>query len=281
VSKTLREVNVGPELDEHEVWEDFALPALRDLSENVQSICEYGFTEMLNNVIDHSGSPAALLSIDRQPSKVTLLVHDRGIGIFRKVQQALGLENEHAAVLELTKGRFTTDPERHTGEGIFFTCRMFDYFSVVSGTVSLHFRTGEQDWWMEDTEPKEGSTVWMEIAPDSKRTTKGVFDRFAGEEAGFELNSTVLSIRLLQQSGGGLVSRSQARRLLARMQQFRTVVLDFEGVSGIGPAFADEIFRVFARNHPATVLVPVNASVDVARMIARAIGRANGATPTA
>jgi len=279
--ETLREVEVGPGLDEHEVWADFALPALRDLPENVLSICEYGFTEMLNNVIDHSGSPTALLSIDREPSKATLMVGDKGVGIFRKVQQALGLENEHEAVLELTKGRFTTDPERHTGEGIFFTCRMFDYFSVMSGTVTLHFKAGEQDWWMEDREAKQGSTVWMEIAPDSNRTTKEVFDRFASQEAGFELNSTVLSIRLLQQSGGGLVSRSQAKRLLARTEQFKTVVLDFDGVSSIGPAFADEIFRVFARNHPGIQLAPVNASADVARMIARAIGRANGATPTA
>jgi len=196
--KTHREVRVDPGLDEHEVWADFALPALRDLPGN---------------------------------------------------------------------------------EGIFFTCRMFDYFWVRSGTVSLHFKAGEQDWWMEDMEPGQGSTVWMEIAPDSKRTTKEVFDRFAGEEAGFELNSTVLSIRLLQQTGGGLVSRSQAKRLLARTETFKTVVLDFGGVSSIGPAFADEIFRVFARNHPAILLVPVDASADVARMIARAIGRANGETP--
>jgi len=49
----------------------------------------------------------------------------------------------------------------------------------------------------------------------------------------------------------------------------------------IGPAFSDEIFRVFAKSHPAILLVPVNASADVARMIARAIGRASGATPAA
>jgi hypothetical protein len=49
------------------------------------------------------------------------------------------------------------------------------------------------------------------------------------------------------------------------------VELDFAGVSDIGQAFADELFRVFAGAHPAIRITPVNAEPAVARMIQRAV----------
>ena len=48
-------------------------------------------------------------------------------------------------------------------------------------------------------------------------------------------------------------------------------MLDFEGVAEVGPAFADELLRVFAAAHPAVRLVPINMSQAVARMVRRAI----------
>ena len=48
------------------------------------------------------------------------------------------------------------------------------------------------------------------------------------------------------------------------------MLLDFEGVPTIGRAFADEVFRVFRRDHPDVSIVPVNDNPEVKRMIARA-----------
>lgn len=39
------------------------------------------------------------------------------------------------------------------------------------------------------------------------------------------------------------IALSQAKRVLARIERFRTVAFDFLRVSYIGPALADEIFR--------------------------------------
>jgi hypothetical protein len=50
--------------------------------------------------------------------------------------------------------------------------------------------------------------------------------------------------------GGVLLSRSSARKVLARVNHFDKVLLDFSEVTSIGPAFADEIFRIFAQEHP-------------------------------
>ena len=67
------------------------------------------------------------------------------------------------------------------------------------------------------------------------------------------------------------VSRSQARRVLADLDKFKTVILDFDRVPTIGQAFADEIFRVFKAKHPDMTITPVGANEAVAFMIARAL----------
>lgn len=51
-------------------------------------------------------------------------------------------------------------------------------------------------------------------------------------------------------------------------ERFLEVILDFDGVTEIGQAFADEIFRVFHNDYPNVHLIPVNCSDNVNRMIA-------------
>jgi len=41
----------------------------------------------------------------------------------------------------LAKGKLTTDPKRHSGEGIFFSSRMFDEFDILSGGVFSHINS--------------------------------------------------------------------------------------------------------------------------------------------
>jgi hypothetical protein len=68
-----------------------------------------------------------------------------------------------------------------------------------------------------------------------------------------------------------LVSRSQAKRLIARFEKFRTVILDFADIQEIGQAFADELFRVYAGSHPEVDLLPDNMTEQVERMWLRAV----------
>ncbi len=63
------------------------------------------------------------------------------------------------------------------------------------------------------------------------------------------------------------VSRSQAKRILLRVDQFSQVILDFAGVDMIGQAFADQIFRVFAAEHPDVQLIPFHANADIMGLI--------------
>jgi hypothetical protein len=97
-------------------------------------------------------------------------------------------------------------------------------------------------------------------------------DDFAGSAESFEFDKTIVPVRLARLGNENLISRSQAKRLIARFDQFRQVVLDFRDVPEIGQAFADELFRVFANSHPRVALVPVHMEVPVERMMKRVKG---------
>src|SRR5215204_3304689 len=60
-------------LSEHAVWQGQLRPHIRDLSENIINICEYGFTEMLNNTIDHSASYYAYVRYKQSYSHIDII----------------------------------------------------------------------------------------------------------------------------------------------------------------------------------------------------------------
>ena len=91
----------------------------------------------------------------------------------------------------------------------------------------------------------------------------------SGDDYGF--TKTVVPVRLTQYGDDKLVSRSQAKRLLARVDKFKTVIFDFTEVESIGQAFADEVFRVFANQHPEMELFSIHANSAVSQMINRVL----------
>lgn len=278
MSENVRVISVTPDLDEDRLWTEFAEPSVRGIRPNVLSICRYGFTEMVNNIIDHSRASEATLKVVLDDAIVEMTVSDNGVGVFRRIMEGHDLESEHSAALELTKGKVTTDPDRHSGEGIFFTARMFDNFFLLSGSIRMQFKAGKPNWWIEDKKDVwEGTLVSMSINLDSERAASQVFERFASEAGNFDFDKTVLAVNLFGEESGPLVSRSQAKRILVRTEGFRIVVLDFQRVDEIGPAFADEVFRVFQRTHPEIRVIPMNANDQVNKMILRALTR-NGET---
>lgn len=258
-----------PGLAEDVVWRLDVAPSLGHLPTNVLDIWHYGFTEMFNNAIDHSGGKRISVHLTKTATSAEIFIVDDGVGIFRKIQDALGLLDERHAVLELSKGKLTTDPARHTGEGIFFTSRMFDRFGILSGVTGFSHDFGDDADWIQEMTPAKGTAVVMSLNNHTSRTLRRVFSQFtSGEELGF--TKTIVPVRLAQYGDDLLVSRSQAKRLLARVDRFRTVILDFEGVKSIGQAFADEIFRVFSLAHPDIDLHGIHANTDVQDMILRA-----------
>lgn len=256
-------------LSEERVWQQVLAPVVADLPENVRDVWHYGLTEMINNAVDHSGSQQVHVGMRRNGLFTQAWVADDGEGIFLRIQRALDLFDPREAILELAKGKFTTDPANHSGEGIFFSSKVFDVFDIRSGRLHFAHDAGTVDVLFERSATAPGTTVFMQLANDSTRTTREVFDKFAAPEE-YTFAKTLVPVRLAQHEGEKLVSRSQAKRLTMRFERFQTVVLDFDSVAEIGQAFADEVFRVFQLAHPQTTLVPVNMAPGVKAMVSRA-----------
>ena len=259
---------ISPSLEEHILWDNDISSVLQPLPEKVMDIWQYGFTEMLNNAKDHSGGTAVLVKVSKTAISTEMMIADNGVGIFKKIQEAFHLPDQRYAILELAKGKLTTDPKRHTGEGVFFSSRMFDRFSIGADQTYYGHRFGEESDWVMDW-GTDGTAVFMELSNHTAQTPKKIFDEYASPDDDYGFNKTVVPVKLAQYGNDKLISRSQAKRVVSRLELFKRILFDFTGVPTIGQAFADEIFRVFANEHPDLAILPVHANSEVLRMIAR------------
>jgi len=267
-------VQIESGLAEDRVWSQYVKPMILKYPNNIQKICAYGFTEIFNNAIDHSGGTTIYTDIEISNNNIIITIIDNGVGIFQKIQRALNLQSVREAILHLSKGKFTTDPSKHTGEGIFFTSRIFDSFSILSDDMFYTFK--DRDWFLSSEKREsfgQGTLIKMLVALDSNKTPKEIMDQFSNQEIGF--GKTIVAVALSADPNDPHVSRSQAKRLLMGLEKFKQVVLDFKGVESIGQAFVDEVFRVFKREHPQIDIQYVNANDEVDNMIKRGLATEN------
>lgn len=265
--------NLTPEEDDV-FFTQTILPQIRDLPQNLIHIWYYCFTEMMNNVIDHSQAKEATVVFARDAVNTTVLLQDNGIGIFHKIQDYYHLPTIEDAILELFKGKLTTDAENHSGEGIFFTSRIMDRFAAISdGKIFSHTEYDEliadmTEEGFDDTVHSQGTTILMKISNVSKKTTKEIMDQYSDEDGGFI--RTRIPLKNIYPDYP--VSRSQAKRLTNRFDSFSEIELDFEGIEDIGQGFAHELFVVYAGNHPEITLIPFHVGINVQRMINHVAG---------
>jgi len=252
-------------LDESGVYEDLATSLnLSRLPTNVEAIVHYAFTEMLNNAIDHSMTDRCTIEVTVDAAKVSFSVKDGGIGVFRSIAEKFELEDESAAMIELVKGKTTTMPEAHSGEGIFFVSRSADRFILRSHRLQIEWDQGRDDVFVSDPRHVKGTLVQFEIRKDSRRRLDDVFEEFAPEKYDFQFQKTRVLVRLLRKH---YVSRSEAKRLLHNLDKFSEIELDMRDVTNVGQGFADEIFRVFASAHPEIQIRAINATKGVDAML--------------
>ncbi|MBV9859887.1 MAG: DUF4325 domain-containing protein [Alphaproteobacteria bacterium] len=261
---------VTPATEEHVIWREHVAPLIRDgLPQNVLEICEHGVNEMVNNAIHHSESQIAVILVKCNAHRVLIEICDTGVGIFEKIRRECHLDDGRLALLELSKGKLTTDPKGHSGEGIFFTSRMFNSFSIYSGSLFFTREMLDDDDWLVETENRQelrnGTMITLEISKTATHTAHEIFRKYEDEDRTFA--RTHVPVRLARYGDEQLVSRSQARRVLARFERFSEVILDFKDVPRIGQAFADEIFRVYRRENPNVTIFPFRMAEDVQAMI--------------
>lgn len=259
-------------LDEHEVLEDAyeSLVGLKELKENIRSIFDYAFSEMVNNAIEHSKSKYIEVELALAKPYLHFIVRDFGIGVFRNVKNNMGLDSELEAMQELLKGKATTQPKAHSGEGIFFTSKVADKFHLNSFGYELFINNEIDDVFFEKVdESLKGTKVEFRIQVNSSRHLSELFNEHVSDKSKFAFDKTEILIKLYTM-GTIYVSRSQARRVVNRLEKFKKVILDFDKVPTVGQAFADEIFRVFQNKHPDIQIEVINTNEAVNFMIERA-----------
>jgi hypothetical protein len=255
-------------LEEDRVWDDVVreVPTIEEAPPNVLSIMRYALTEILNNAIDHSGGTEAGVKVWAR-DRLSFEINDDGVGAFRHVRERLDLPDDLAALQQLSKGRETTAPERHSGEGIFFTSKAVDRFELDANRLRWIVDNERGDQAIGEAPEHAGTRVRCDVDRATRRTLEDVFAPFV-DEASFEFDRTVVALVLFE-TEGRFVSRSEAKRLGTRLERFREAVLDFAGIDEVGQGFVDQLFRVWARDHPHTRLVPINMSPVVERVVRR------------
>lgn len=251
---------------EEDVWRTI-LPFVEKQPREVAQILDYSFLEICNNVLEHSEAKQFTVKVEKSFVKLRITIADDGIGIFTKIKNDLHLWDEAQAIIELSKGKFTSNPQSHSGEGIFFSSKLCDLFAIFSGNLSY----SPQETIPADLvppQPVQGTTVVFTIYFNTQKKAQEIFAEFAGSDVDEPQFKTIIQLRFMEQEGIALTSRSQARRLLNRLEKFTCAVFDFSGVHFIGQAFADEIFRVYPTKNPRTELQYINANADIENMIA-------------
>ena len=270
------EYSVEDGLDEDDIYYDDISPLLQEVSEESKRIWRYAFMEMMNNALEHSGCENISCRVVKDALYTEITITDDGIGIFKNVQnyltEQLGRKATYQdALMELYKGKLTTAAQNHSGEGIFFSSKALDEFAIWSDDAVYVQGVLEQTKFVQDhliayyTRLKHiGTAVMMKLENRTQRVLKEVFNMYSTIDEGFV--KTRIPIKEACREGEP-ISRSQARKLLYRLENFKLVELDFWEVDFMGQGFADEVFRVFKTRYPDIEIHPINACPDILRMI--------------
>ena len=261
-------------LEEHLVWR--TVSADLHLADRVSPACwgivQFGFSEMVNNAIDHSGAVQVTSRFWVDAATLAFEVDDGGRGALARIRDGLALSDSFSAIQELSKGKTTTDPARHTGEGIFFTSKVMDAFVLAANGLRWTVDNLRDDQAVGLSSRITGTLVRCEVDAQTARTTSEVFAAYSIDHD-FARTRTV--VRLFD-IGVRFVSRSEARRLLTGLERFRDVIIDFRGVQEVGQGFVDEVLRVWPGQHPDVTVRPTNMVGPVEAMVRRGLPGAQG-----
>ena len=258
-------------LKEHEVLDDInrKVHFMKTLSENVRSLFDYAFSEMLNNAIEHSLSKYVEIEVSKDDKNLWFVVNDFGVGVFKNVMKKRSLKNELEAMQDLLKGKTTTQPRTHSGEGIFFTSKTADIYQLDSFEYSLRLDNKIKDVFLGELRPvKVGTRVYWLIDYNSDRHLQKIFQKFETDHSNPDFDKTEIQIKLYIIETI-YISRSQARRILVGLEKFKSIIFDFYQVPNVGQAFVDELFRVFPEKYPNIKVTAVNMNETVRYMVER------------
>lgn len=275
---TTFEVTISKDSEEHLIYDEFSKSIGKGFTKNALLKLEYVVTEMINNVIEHSEANKLTIHIRENFLTLECMLMDNGIGIFKKIMNSHNLKTPEDAILKLSKGKLTSDPLNHSGEGIFFSSRMTDSFLIHSKnsifTSQNNFDLIQSDdicCISKDFKKIIGTTVVFILDKNNSTSMVEIFNKYENEFNGFE--NTEMLINLAEKYSKTLMSRSIAKRVIADFNSFKEIILDFKNVEMVGQGFLDEIFRVYkSRNHEINIKY-LNENDDIKALMLHVFSR--------
>lgn len=265
VRKILQNKNLSEDLVLDQIKQDTGI--FSGLAKNVSDIVSYAFSEILNNAIEHSKSSKIEIKMQKGASDIEFEVRDFGIGIFNNIKRKRKLKSELEAIQNLLKGKQTTNPKEHSGEGIFFTSKAADMLIIQSSRKKLIFNNILDDIFIKDVKKTVGTKVNFRVSLKSKKNLADIFRKYSDRAFSFAKTETKISLYKIDTD---FISRSQARRVVSGLDKFKKIVLDFKNVDTVGQAFVDQIFRVWQKTHPDIKIEYRNANKNIRFMIEHA-----------
>ncbi len=264
--KKFTKTYINKDLDEDKVFnESILLTNLKGyITNNTYNIINYGFTEILNNAIDHSYSEKIRIELLKENNHITFIIKDVGIGIFHSILKKFSLNSEEDALFELIKGKTTTMPSKHSGEGIFFTSKLCDSMIIRSHSIKMTYDNISNDIYIKKNRFLRGTYIEFRLKKSTNRNIKYIFDKYASSEYEYKFSKTKIDLNLLQED---YISRSQAKRLLMGLDKFKEIILNFKNVKNVGQGFIDEIYRVFGNKHSDIKIKAINVNSLIESMI--------------
>lgn len=265
VTRIIQNANIAEDVVISRIKRDTGI--FEDIPRNVADLTGYALSEMLNNAIEHSRSKQIRIDMHNDHGHIVFSVMDKGMGIFNNIREKKGLASNMDAIQDLLKGKETTAPKAHSGEGIFFTSKVADVLTIQSSEKKLVFNNLLEDIFIRDVHETQGTRVSFSVSISTKKRLEDIFRQYTDSSYEFSKTDVIVKLYSLRSE---YISRSQARRIVAGLEKFKTVTLDFKGVNTVGQAFADEVFRVWKSDHPDVAIIVRNANENVDFMIKRA-----------
>src|SRR3989338_2287114 len=133
-------------------------------------------------------------TMQRDKERIIFEVIDRGVGIFNNIMMKKKLKNTMEAIQDLLKGKQTTAPKAHTGEGIFFTSKVADTLTIQSSCKKLIFNNFLDDIFIRDIKETKVTKVLFSISIKSKRRIDNIFRKYT--DSSFEFSKTQVTVWL-------------------------------------------------------------------------------------
>lgn len=213
------------------------IPLLKNINSNIIDICEFTFSALLNNLMEHSKFQFFNIKILLCNNDLQIHIFDNGIGIFDNIDQKLNLKNKKLSVFRLAEGAIKDSSQCASEGDINLLLYLFDKIIISANEIELSHDNKNQLWSSRNIDKNHGTKFELYLSMDTKIKISEVLK----EKSLY--NKARVPVNIVSSINENLMSRKQAGYIVDNVPINNEIEFDFAGVNLISPAFADELVK--------------------------------------